>query len=480
LLPKVAKHILAYGDRVARPESSWAEQVFPIRALIATMEGGPQAVDALALPGTQAEAVASSLQVKPFKEEQAFAKALLQISSDPQKAAEAFDELWTRDPSMAAALNRFAARLRAAERLSDEGVRRERFSAALTEFERATQADSPEEFQLAAFPIAYNRLRALEGARRDAEFDTAARALPDPVRVRPQVLELILGSLSRRQLQAEADALLEQARAYHSGPDGAVSTQIEEIGQRYRASTMTVPPVATVAPQVLEEERIKRLRDAFGDMLRARPQTLARIIGEDISIPLSRLLVQEVLAVSKEFLSRAEMLSGLAEEDKYNDVFVSLLRMRFAPWHWQVTDQSRGGASARGEAASRRGGVGERDWVIRSGDGSELAVVEALRLSYLKSSVVDLHALKLHAYDAIGQDQAFEIIYCETHTFSELWTNYVEHIRSIDYGALTLEKLEDLSDQTDSASIRLARAIHRRDGRLVSVFHLFLKVTRSL
>lgn len=159
-------------------------------------------------------------------------------------------------------------------------------------------------------------------------------------------------------------------------------------------------------------------------------------------------------------------------EDLHNDILVDFLRQK----GYIATDQTRSGRSKLG--------VGEIDVMIRKKDGTPFSIIEAFRLDSCgeKNKIIAEHIDKLlHHYDTAGHARNFIMVYAEAKNFERLWRNYQKYVGEIngkkafraDY---PLVKFAEKIGINDKSSIKIGLATHRRDGKIVEVYHLFVNM----
>ena len=138
-------------------------------------------------------------------------------------------------------------------------------------------------------------------------------------------------------------------------------------------------------------------------------------------------------------------------------------------------DQTRRGTTGN------QGNPGSLDILIKSSCGNKVSIIEALRESSCgqENTNIAKHLNKLmNDYDTCGLKVNYFIVYCEAADFGNFWNNYKSYINNInsktDFSSSIPQKvfsdtLEEISTFTD---IRVARAIHDRNGRDIEVYHI--------
>jgi len=158
-------------------------------------------------------------------------------------------------------------------------------------------------------------------------------------------------------------------------------------------------------------------------------------------------------------------------EDLHNDILTDFLRQK-----GYVADHSRSGRSKLR--------VGEIDIMIRQKDGTPFSIIEAFRLKSCgkDNKIVAEHLDKLlHNYDTAGHKRNFVIIYAEAVKFDQLWKNYKTYVSELNgkpsfrakYPLITFEEKLDISEKS---SIKIGLAMHRREGSIVEIYHIFINM----
>jgi internalin A len=190
---------------------------------------------------------------------------------------------------------------------------------------------------------------------------------------------------------------------------------------------------------------------------------------ESPEVPEPERLLQSILSAVHHLLDIAKSLKS--DENSRNDFISKLMTAKGI----MVKDQSRGGRSASGKS------IGNPDFKITDANGEIIAVMEAFNLTCCNTTSINLHCKKLFSYDAVGVERNFVLVYAGTGDFIELWKKYLDHIRSIEF-EYNLEELQEINvslpKNRSTASIKIARARHTRNGTLTEVYHIFADVKK--
>jgi hypothetical protein len=223
---------------------------------------------------------------------------------------------------------------------------------------------------------------------------------------------------------------------------------------------------------------LNELRKSYLEIKDLSARYLANVVDRR---KLGIFILRQLIAVSKEFLERNVILAQITEEDKFNDIITSLLKMKFSNWSWQIADQSRGGFSANYTEGQERGGVGERDIVIRNKEGSNITIIEAFRLKSVNKKIIKEHLTKIFNYDQSGLQQLYLLIYSEAANFEDLINRYINYIPEIDYENNPISAGEDIEEVDISKfdNFKAVKSIHDRETMSTAVYHIFIN-TREL
>lgn len=137
---------------------------------------------------------------------------------------------------------------------------------------------------------------------------------------------------------------------------------------------------------------------------------------------------------------------------------------------YTVKDQTQWSKSATGQSS------GEIDIFITEKDGTPKSIIEALILDSLKKDYLILHLNKTFTYDVTGLAENYIITYSTAKDFAGLWTRYLHFINghSFQYPLISVEELD-----RNITDIRLAISKHKREGKEVSLYHIFINMLNS-
>lgn len=153
-------------------------------------------------------------------------------------------------------------------------------------------------------------------------------------------------------------------------------------------------------------------------------------------------------------------------EDERNDHIRDLLQMG----GYLIKDQTRWGESNAGRAA------GEVDILVEE-NNRPYSIIEALNLNALDSSYLNLHINKIYKYDTTGLQNNFIVSYVRIKDFETFWKKYKEHIQKHEYPYRICSFNDKIDEEFDYAGIKVALTKHNRDGKIVGLYHVCVKIS---
>jgi len=472
----LAKHVIDYGNRVVKDEHrmhwQWEDTVFRAELLLHMEAHEPDKLASQPLPAS-ATGPAEAQRRQQLEETRAFYQALERIESEPERAKAMFEDLLGRTPQTAAyVVDYFASIVRVAQQVEDPVARREALEAALREWEHLEPLVREGDRASIGDTLSFNRLVALYGAERDDEADGAWAVLNPSLRFHPDFVTLRLSSLRRRSLGQEATKLIAEANAYH-GEDPPDSLDALLASDSTRPASFGTAPIES--PWTAHRPRWLEMQQLQGGWL-------ARVVAPSAEDDLAAYLLQVHVEVGREFLVRARVIHGIKDENKYNDLFVSMLSLRVRLLGWHPEGQSRGGRSHGRPSSARSAGVGERDWIVMGRYEETLAVTEALRLRSVNGKIIDEHARKLPGYNATGAEQAYVTVFFEGANFDRFVEKYTAHLAGLVTDPWTLDDASPFDTRAISAGrndMRVVKASYVQGKARFDVYHLVLRLTAA-
>ena len=224
---------------------------------------------------------------------------------------------------------------------------------------------------------------------------------------------------------------------------------------------------------------LRYLRNTFNE-IKGRPvKELSQIISPSPS-NLDVFLYNEMIACSKEILSRATNLATLREkrnEDIINDWFVSLFNSRFCLFKPYMAEQRRMGQSD----TNNIGGIGELDGLIVDTGYGPISIYEAMNLDCIDNTVINKHLNKLSKYDTVGLSPIFIVSFCYFNDFIIKSNTYFENLKKKQYlGFADIDpKTHSITRIEKDTIAHLATAVETRyrEGQTIKIFHILIDLS---
>ncbi|MEI7181508.1 hypothetical protein WCT65_20925 [Pectobacterium carotovorum] len=199
-----------------------------------------------------------------------------------------------------------------------------------------------------------------------------------------------------------------------------------EINKRFvelRNDLLAGKPVSSIASASVDGDGLNSIRIALQQLAALNFTQIGEVLGPTRQ-GLRGYLIREVSNAVASLQRMAAMLRDRKDpeddarlENDLNSAVREVLNASFAIVRWNVSDQSLGGYTAKGNP-------GERDLVIRAG-GSEIAIYEAMVCGGLDRKNIKKHLTKLPAYGYC--DLYFHVIYSYVEEIKPL----LEYVRAI-------------------------------------------------
>jgi len=176
-------------------------------------------------------------------------------------------------------------------------------------------------------------------------------------------------------------------------------------------------------------------------------------------------------------------LEQAADEDKYTDLFRANMKWLNEVFGWTTHTQDRGGFTRY--VFGVRGGIGERDFVIKSQEDKDLMIGEALILKGLDTTVIKTHTEKPFGYDIQSANFQIIIIWGFSKTPDNLWGEYKKIVLSRTKGYFSLTKsgeVEELIPDIDKQALRTFYTIHSTDQEYTeaTVIHVYVDIYNEM
>lgn len=287
------------------------------------------------------------------------------------------------------------------------------------------------------------------------QFDIAVSTAEKKYLYSDEILPLVYETYIERKLHVVALDHLKKAKAFYKELEEDLPAKILEIDKR--------------AP---DEETIKTLKGMMESLSSQSPFNIPKIIPDAINDQnnLDDFILNEIVKASREMLLKIKAVSQITHENKYNDLLISLLRLRLPIWGWEILDET------RVQSSNTKKDSGHADFLIKC-SGDSIALWEAFILrdfSYTKD-----HILRCKKY-ASFLDRYYVIIYhlAPNEKLDENWSNYQNDVLRITYPPnFKMDKtkgFESLGNTFKNIQhVRLAKTFHNTS---IEMFHIMIDI----
>ncbi|MFW5794783.1 MAG: hypothetical protein ACOCV1_04790 [Bacillota bacterium] len=465
----LARKIIKKGDEITtghRFEENWNDLTYRVKLLIAYHESDLKKIQSIKAPDKNK---------KQLINRKRFYQALILLEKNPEQSYEILNDLYKSRASGAFAVNRFAAHISLAKQKEDEII----YKQALVEWNKAEENLSNKDLLKINEQVKYNKLLVFLKINEFNKFDKLWSSIYKSLKLELDFVQLALQRYIDDGLSEKAEKLLEETIEYHNWDQDDLPDSLTNLKNKINEESIT----ADINPKYSKNKTfgpdLNELRESYLEIKDLSANNLANVVENTKHLGI--FILKQLIAVSKEFLERNVILVQITEEDKFNDIITSLLKMKISSWNWQISDQSRGGFSANYTKGQERGGVGERDIVIRNKEGSNITIIEAFRLKSVNQNKIKEHLTKIFDYDQIGLQQLYLLIYSEAADFENLVNGYIDYIPEIDYENNPISAGEDIEEVNISEfdKFKVVKSIHDRETMSTAVYHVFIN-TRNL
>lgn len=241
------------------------------------------------------------------------------------------------------------------------------------------------------------------------KFDITLNQLPDELKFDVLLVPQVYEFYYKRKLNELALSYLHAAQQYISDNN---PSDVSQINQLMREADDNYD----------NQHKVKQSLNLLNTLpAEIFPKVIpTRINNKD---QLNMFILDEFIKAAMVMLYKIKSIKEVHYENKYNDLLVSILNLRFDVWGWVISDQGRGGSSASGIDA------GSIDFTINSGS-KRLALAEALIHS--GEAYTQEHILKCFKYDPT-QQLYYIIVYCNKPDLDKAWENYQKYIQGADF-----------------------------------------------
>ncbi|WP_394677931.1 hypothetical protein [uncultured Sphingobacterium sp.] len=190
---------------------------------------------------------------------------------------------------------------------------------------------------------------------------------------------------------------------------------------------------------------------------------------------LSDFIFNELVQAAKVMTVKRDAIKKNPHEDRFNDLFLATLKLRFQIWGWSIHDQPRTGISPTSINA------GEADITIQAG-GIDVALLEGMILKGKEKAIVEKHVQKIFGYNNY-LERYYMIIYFKgkQQNFNNTWQSYKSDVEQIHYDEkFKINKnssfTEVSQDYNDVTNLKLAKTYHGENCEIV-IFHMMIDLS---
>ena len=235
------------------------------------------------------------------------------------------------------------------------------------------------------------------------------------------------------------------------------------------------PEVKTILENFLDRNIILKLKETFAQIRNLQPNDLVAIVPPILNDKraLSDFILGEIVQAGKIVIEKIHGIQQITHENRYNDLLLAILRLRFPIWGWEIIDQPRTGSSPGGKDA------GEVDLLVRAG-GETITLFEALILSGRDATETQKHVNRMLGYSGT-LDTYYMIVYYtgKPAGLNNTWEKYKEDIGTTAFdpkfehdSALGFQDLA--STFKNVTSLRIAKTKHSS----CTIYHIMVDLSR--
>lgn len=330
------------------------------------------------------------------------------------------------------------------------------------DFERTWQVDkNHESINLFIDPINTCKMVRCHYNKWDVEFDYYLEKISQIYLFNSDISRIVVENYRRRNKSLEAEAFLLNAKKYyqqhlHQEPDwiDILRTNLNRIA--------------------VKEE----LSDHFNLILAQAPSDLVQIIPPKLSggsKNLAEFLLYQAVESAAMLLEKVTAINKI--EDRYNDIFVLVLRSRLLPWEWQVSAQSPGGLSGNLERSDT---AGERDWIV-SAQGENIGTFEALIWSdNARKNNIEEHLGKLLKRYSPTLQAGFLVTYYTRKdiNFEKEWNKYEATVNALEFTDRFSKKenITEIPYRHGNQNLRVGKTSYGSETNTIEIYHLYLNM----
>jgi hypothetical protein len=288
------------------------------------------------------------------------------------------------------------------------------------------------------------------------KFDQVVNVLPKQYKFDENIIPIIYSCYVERNLSDQAFKYVTDAIQYFS--EESKTPSIDLVDYKRKAQN---------------EGMFDKLRDSLLNLRNLEPHDIPPIVPaiHNGKIKLQEFILGEIINALRIMRLKIRAVESIADEDRYNDILMAILRLRLPVWGWDISDQNRGGVSPAGI------NPGEIDHTITAA-GISIALIEAFPLKGRDFTKVQKHILKCENYIR-DLDRFYIVIYYlgERVHFNRTWDTYKADVNRVSYPPtwlLQASSLTEIAGQfTSVENMKIARTKHTNS----EMFHIMIDLS---
>jgi hypothetical protein len=252
--------------------------------------------------------------------------------------------------------------------------------------------------------ISANTIHYLASVDDSARFDKIVSKLPNSYLYQEELVPTIYQYYKKRKLHELAHDYIFHTANYYVENGFTIPTSIQSLIDDSESDV-----------------QLKRYRISLERVRNLSPSRIPHVTPEIINDQrvIGMFLLNEIIQATKVMVEKIQGIATNTHENRFNDLLLAILRLRFSIWGWSIEDQPRSGTAPGGKDA------GEIDITVK-GAGNTITLIEALILSGGDKPYTQKHISKVFGYNQT-LDRYYMIVYYQgaKANFNSTWTSYM-------------------------------------------------------
>ena len=307
-------------------------------------------------------------------------------------------------------------------------------------------------------PIASNNLHFFAASKDTVRFDQTINKLSKRYLFDEEIIPTVYNFYVERNLHELAFDYIKKAKEY-----------LIEYGT----------PISSIVETIIETSITSEVLDSIKKSLvnirsiRAKDLPLTTPDNVNDKRNLSEFILYEFVEASKILIEKIHGVKRIPHENRYNHLFLAILRLRFQIWDWSIHEEA-----PIGNSPSKKS-PGESDLTIQACNKT-IALLEALILRNRNKSNTQKHVLKSFSY-AKNLERYYMLIYFKgaVSAFDTTWISYKQDVSTSDFTPdFTFDAAKDFDDLSskfdDVNHLKVAKSIH---GKGIEMYHVMINLS---